>query len=109
MNHGHGVASFQVKRVLWCAGTALSIALGLSIALNAAPASAQAVLDRCIAPVMQDSELVDPSAFWSEDREVFVWRRQDGDRYAYRIAGDIVELTPSLFPALATDPGQALR
>jgi hypothetical protein len=103
MNHGHGVASFQVMRVLWCAGMALSIALGSGSAL------AQDPLDRCMAPVMQEPELVDPSAFWSEDREVFVWRRQDGDRYAYRIAGDIVELTPSLFSALATEPGQALR
>ena len=96
MNHGQGVAKFQVKRVLWCAGVALSIALGT------APAVAQSVTDRCVAPILTDSELVDPSYFWNEDREVMVWRRADGDRFAYRIAGDIVELTPKLFAAFAT-------
>ena len=103
MNHDQGVASSQVKRVLWCAGVALSIALG------AAPAVAQSLTDRCVAPILADSELVDPSYFWDEDREVMVWRRADGDRFAYRIAGDIVELTPQLFSAFATAPGQSLR
>jgi len=103
MNHGQGVASFQVKRVLWCAGVALSIALG------SAPAVAQSLTDRCVAPILPDSELVDPSYFWSEDREVMVWRRADGDRFAYRIAGDIVELTPQLFSAFATAPGESLH
>jgi hypothetical protein len=103
MNHGQGVVKFQVKRVLWCAGAALSIALGT------APAVAQSVTDRCVAPILTDSELVDPSYFWNEDREVMVWRRADGERFAYRIAGDIVELTPQLFSAFATAPGQSLR
>jgi hypothetical protein len=103
MNHGQGVVKFQVKRVLWCAGVALSIALGT------APAVAQSVTDRCVAPILTDSELVDPSYFWNEDREVMVWRRADGERFAYRIAGDIVELTPQLFSAFATAPGQSLR
>ena len=102
MNHGQGVASSQVKRVLWCAGVALSIALG------SAPAVAQSLTDRCVAPILADSELVDPSYFWDQDREVMVWRRADGDRFAYRIAGDIVELTPQLFSAFATAPGQSL-
>jgi len=104
MNHGQGgVASFQVMRVLWCAGMALSITLGSATAL------AQDQFDRCVAPIMAEAEPVDPSAFWNDDREVLVWRRQDGDRYAFRIAGDIVELTPELFSALATAPGQSLR
>jgi len=102
MNHGQGVVSFQVMRVLWCAGMALSIALG------SAAARAQDALDRCVAPLMAEAEPVDPAAFWNDDREVLVWRRQDGDRFAYRIAGDIVELTPKLFSALATAPGQSL-
>jgi hypothetical protein len=83
--------------------------MALSIAVGSAPAFAQDALDRCVAPVMADSELVDPSAFWNDDRGILVWRRQDGDRYAYRIVGDIVELTPRLFSALATEPGQSLR
>ncbi len=103
MNHGQGVPTFQVSRVLWCAGLALSIALG------SAPANAQTLMDRCVAPLMAEAELVDPSFFWNEDREVMVWRRADGDRFAYRIAGDIVELTPQLFSAFATAPGQSLR
>ena len=103
MNHGQGVAWFQVSRVLWCAG------LALSIALAAPPAVAQSLTDRCVAPILTDSEPVDPSYFWNEDREVMVWRRADGDRFAYRIAGDIVELTPQLFSAFATMPGQPLR
>lgn len=103
MNHGQGVASFQVGRVLWCAGVALSVALG------AVPAVAQSLTDRCVAPILAEPELVDPSYFWNEDREVMVWRRADGERFAYRIAGDIVELTPRLFPAFATAPGQSLR
>jgi hypothetical protein len=103
MNYGQGVASFQVMRVLWCAGMALSITLGSATAL------AQDQFDRCVAPIMAEAEPVDPSAFWNDEREVLVWRRQDGDRYAYRIAGDIVELTPELFSALATAPGQSLR
>ncbi len=103
MNHGQGVAKFQVSRVLWCAGVALSIALATP------PAVAQSLTDRCVAPILTDSELVDPSYFWNEDREVMVWRRADGERFAYRIAGDIVELTPQLFSAFATAPGQPLR
>jgi hypothetical protein len=102
MNHGRGVRTFQVKRVLWCAAVALSTALG------SASATAQNLADRCVAPLMAETELVDPSFFWSEDREVLVWRRADGDRFAYRIAGDIVELTPRLFSAFATVPGQSL-
>src|SRR5688572_3440262 len=103
MNHGQGVPTFQVSRVLWCAGLALSLALGST------PARAQNLMDRCVAPLMAEAELVDPSFFWNEDREVMVWRRADGDRFAYRIAGDIVELTPRLFSAFATAPGQSLR
>ena len=103
MNHGHGVPSFQVKRVLWCTAIVLAGAFG------AAPATAQTLMDRCVAPILAEAELVDPSFFWNEDREVMVWRRPDGDRFAYRIAGDIVELTPRLFSAFATAPGQSLR
>jgi hypothetical protein len=103
MNHGQGLASFQLMRVLWCAGMALSIASGST------PALAQDAFDRCIAPIMAEPEPIDPAAFWNDDRAVMIWRRQDGDRYAYRIAGDIVELTPGLFSAFATAPGQPLR
>lgn len=103
MNHGQVVPSSQLVRVLWCAG------LALSIALCTPPARAQSLLDRCVAPILADLEPIDPAAFWNEDREVLVWRRQDGDRHAYRIAGDIVELTPRSFSALATAPGESLR
>ncbi|MEZ5830906.1 MAG: hypothetical protein R3D05_06970 [Dongiaceae bacterium] len=103
MNHGQGVARFQIMRVFGCAGVALSIALGTSAA------SAQDLLDRCAAPLIAAPELIDPSAFWEDDRAVEVWREQDGDRYAYHIAGDIVELTQELFSAFATTPGNPLR
>jgi hypothetical protein len=103
MKHGKSVASFQVMRVLWCAGMALSIACA------SAPASAQDDVDRCAAPLTLESETIDPAAFWNDDREVIAWRRQDGDRYAYRVVGDVVELTPELFSALATAPGEPLQ
>ncbi|MGH6894252.1 MAG: hypothetical protein ACREEP_18555 [Dongiaceae bacterium] len=102
MNHGQGVASFHVMRVLWCVGFALALAWRI------APAVAQEATDRCTAPPMVEAEALDPQAFWDDDREVFVWRRQDSKRYAYRIVGDIVELTPKLFSALVTEPGQSL-
>jgi hypothetical protein len=103
MNHGKGVVSLQVIRVLWCVGVALAIAW------RSAPAFAQDEADQCTAPLTLESETVDPAAFWNDDRQVFAWRRQDGDRYAYRIVGDIVELTPKLFSALATAPGESLK
>ncbi|HEY1386603.1 MAG TPA: hypothetical protein VGF43_23465 [Dongiaceae bacterium] len=103
MTHGKGVVSLQVMRVMWCAGVALAITWGR------APAVAQDAADQCAAPLTLESETVDPTAFWDDDREVFAWRRQDGDRYAYRIVGDIVELTPKLFSALATAPGESLK
>jgi hypothetical protein len=103
MNYGKGVASYQVMRVLWCAGMALSIACA------SAPARAQDEVDRCAAPLTLEAETIDPAAFWNDDREVSVWRRQDGDRFAYSIVGDIVELTPKLFSALATGPGESLQ
>ncbi|HEU4825901.1 MAG TPA: hypothetical protein VFS85_05440, partial [Dongiaceae bacterium] len=103
MSHGNTAASFRIMRVLGCIGMALSVAWG------SASAAAQDEIDRCAAPLAQASESIDPVSFWNDDREIFVWRRQDGDRYAYRIVGDIVELTPRLFSALATVPGQSLR
>ncbi|HET6621384.1 MAG TPA: hypothetical protein VFG64_15725 [Dongiaceae bacterium] len=83
--------------------------MALSVAWGSAGAAAQDEIDRCAAPLAQAGESIDPVSFWNGDREIFVWRRQDGDRYAYRIVGDIVELTPRLFSALATVPGQSLR
>jgi len=103
MNHGHGVASSQLVRVLWCAGLALALAWGST------PVFAQDEADRCAAPLMPVAEAPDPQTFWDNDRQVSVWRRQEGSRFAYRIAGEIVELTPELFSALATSPGQSLR
>lgn len=103
INHGCRVPTIQPMSVLFCAGLALSVMAG------ATSAAAQAPFDRCVAPILPPSEPVDPAAFWNEDREVLVWRRQVGERYAYHIAGDIVELTPRLFSALATAPGEALR
>lgn len=103
MDHGRSVISSQTMRVLWCAATALSIALGSAGAL------AQDALDRCSAPLLAQSEPIDPVAFWNEDRTVLVALRDDSGRRAFRIAGDIVELTPRLFPALASEPGQPLR
>jgi hypothetical protein len=103
MNHGCRVPTSELTRVLFCAGLALSVAAG------ATSAAAQAPFDRCAAPILAPSEPVDPVAFWNDDRAVLVWRQQVGERYAYHIAGDIVELTPRLFSALATAPGEALR
>ena len=103
MIHGRGVVSSSVMRVLLCAG----IALGAAWA--GAPAMAQDELDRCTIPLMPQAEAPDPQAFWNDDRQVSVWRRQDGQRSAYHVVGDVVELTPKLFPALATSPGAALK
>ncbi|HET6161937.1 MAG TPA: hypothetical protein VFE34_26595 [Dongiaceae bacterium] len=83
--------------------------MALGLAWGSAPAFAQDELNRCIAPIMAESKPVEPAAFWNDDREVSVWRRQDGESFAYYIVGDIVELTPRSFSALATEPGQALR
>jgi hypothetical protein len=103
MRQGSGVGLLRILQVLWCSGIALSIAFG------SPPAHAQDEPDRCAAPLAPAGQAIDPQAFWNDDRAISVWRRQDGDRYAYRIVGDIVELTPSLFSALATVPGQPLR
>lgn len=102
MKYSHGVASFHVMRVLLCVGFALALAWQISTA------AAQEMTKRCTAPLMAEEQAPDPQAFWNDDREVSVWRRQDGERYAYRIIGDIVELTPKLFSALSTLPGQSL-
>lgn len=101
MNQEQGVASFHIKRVLGCVGVALSLACG------SAPAFAQAA-DRCVAPLTSAAEVPDPEAFWNSDRTIFAWSRKGDERTTYRIVGDIVELTPQLFPALATEPGQPL-
>lgn len=91
-------------RVLWCAGLA-----AVAGCIGAAPVSAQELPDRCVAPLIAAADAPDPQAFWDNDRHISVYRRQDESRYVYRIVGDIVELTPDLFPLLATRPGQALN
>ena len=103
MSQGTGAGFLRILRVLWCTGIALAITFG------SLPAHAQDDADRCAAPLVLAGQAIDPQAFWNDDRAISVWRRQDGDRYAYRIVGDVVELTPRLFFALATVPGQPLR
>lgn len=77
-------------------------------ALAAALSSARAQdLDRCIAPWSALPNAQPANEFWNSDRQVSVFRRETGGRYSYRIAGDIVELTPQLFPALDKPLNQA--
>lgn len=64
--------------------------------------------DRCAVPLSWDLTAPDSAAFWRDDRNISILRRTDGERVAYRIVGDVVELNPALFPALATAPGGGL-
>src|SRR5262245_84011 len=103
MIHTRRGVSFLFTRVLGCAGVALCLAW------SGVPAAAQDGIDRCAAPLMPLAEAPDPQAFWNDDRQVSVWRRPEGERSIYRIVGDIVELTPKLFPAFASAPGAPLQ
>src|SRR5687767_4209494 len=98
-----------VMRVLWCA--ALVAAVGCIIAAAAVAqenAGQYAGLgDRCAAPLIAAAEAPDPQAFWDNDRHISVYRREGESGSVYRIVGDIVELTPDLFPLLATAPGES--
>jgi hypothetical protein len=95
-------------RVLWCAG--LVAAAGCIIAAAAvAQDQGSGLADRCAAPLIAVAEAPDPQAYWDNDRQISVYRRQDETGSVYRIVGDIVELTPDLFPLLATAPGESLN
>ena len=87
----------------------LSCCVFAAIALLQAPTAhgAADLPDRCAVPLSwptaADAKL-DPAAFWNNDREISILRREDDGRFAYRIVGDVVEINPTLFPALATAP-----
>lgn len=53
---------------------------------------------QCVGP--STASAVDPAAAWESDRRVFVFDGSSNDGRVVRIVGDIVELTPELFPPL---------
>ncbi len=87
----------------------LSCCVLAAIAMLQAPAALAAadLPDRCAVPLTWPTAAdagIDPAAFWNNDREISILRREDDGRFAYRIVGDVVEINPALFPALATAP-----
>ncbi|MGO6770345.1 hypothetical protein [Rhizobium johnstonii] len=62
----------------------------------------------CTAPITADDH-GDPAAAWDGDRRVFVFDTQGEQGRRVRVVGDIVELTPELFPSLFRADGQYLE
>lgn len=62
---------------------------------------------QCVGPSTVSA--VDPAAAWETDRRVFVFDGSSNDGRVVRIVGDIVELTPELFPSLFRENGQYLE
>ncbi len=102
MTDRHGATSPLVSR-LACGALALLVAAAWSDA-----ARPDDLPDRCAVPLSWELTAPDSAAFWRNDRNISILRRVDGERFAYRIVGDVVELNPTLFPALATAPGGSL-
>ncbi len=101
MTDRHGATSPLISR-LACGALAL-LAAGWS-----GVARSDDLPDRCAVPLSWELTAPDSAAFWRDDRNISILRRTDGERAAYRIVGDVVELNPILFPALATTPGGGL-
>lgn len=102
MTDRHGATLPLISR-LACGALALLVAAGWTHA-----ARSDDLPDRCAVPLSWDLTAPDSAAFWRDDRNISILRRVDGERVAYRIVGDVVELNPILFPALATAPGGGL-
>ena len=102
MKDRHGATSPLISR-LACGAFALLVAAGWSDVVRA-----DDLPDRCAVPLAWELTAPDPASFWRDDRTISILRRVDGERVAYRIVGDVVELNPTLFPALATAPGGGL-
>jgi hypothetical protein len=102
MTDRHGATLPLISR-LACGALALLVAAGWTHA-----ARSDDLPDRCAVPLSWDLTAPDSAAFWRDDRNISILRRADGERVAYRIVGDVVELNPILFPALATAPGGGL-
>ena len=98
MTKTNGAISPLLTRLACCAFA------GIAILLNAPAAPAAEQPDRCAVPLAWPAEALDPATFWDNDRQISILRREDGQRFAYRIVGDVVELNATLFPALATAP-----
>lgn len=98
MTKNNGATSPLIMRLLCCA------LAGIAILPWPHQALAGDLPDRCAVPLSWQAEALDPASFWNQDRRVSILRREDGERFAYRIVGDVVELNPALFPALATAP-----
>lgn len=96
----NGATSPFILRLLSCALAGLGMLAGGTAGADQP--------DRCAVPIAWPSEpsqaAFDPAAFWNDDRQISILRHEDGARFAYRIVGDVVELNPTLFPALATAP-----
>jgi hypothetical protein len=105
MTKTNGAKSPFILRLMLCA-------IAGTVSLHGAAAAAEQA-DRCAMPLAWqtaalDAQAFSPQAFWDQDRAVSILRREDGGRFAYRIVGDVVELNPTLFPALATAPDALL-
>lgn len=102
MTAHHGATSPLISR-LACGALVVLAAAGWSDGARAAD-----VPDRCAVPLSWELTAPDSASFWRNDRNISILRRADGERFAYRIVGDVVELNPTLFPALTTAPGGGL-
>jgi hypothetical protein len=106
MTKSNGAISPFMTRLLCCSAL-------FCIGIGALPVAADDIPDRCAVPIAWPAQLnddaFDPAAFWNDDRAVSILRREDGERFSYRIVGDVVELNEKLFPAFATAPDGALN
>jgi hypothetical protein len=107
MNKTTGATSPIRMRLLSCCALA-----AFALAQASFGALAAELPDRCAVPLAwperagksTGESAIDPAEFWENDRQISILRREDGQRFAYRIVGDVVELNATLFPALATAP-----
>ncbi|MEY9562243.1 hypothetical protein [Sinorhizobium fredii] len=82
----------------------------VAVAFAASPYALAVDFSACEAPAKIQTDNLDPVSLWNGDRRVFVFDKigQNGGRMV-RVVGDIVELTPQLFPSLFREDGQYLE
>lgn len=90
----------------------LSAASALAIGLHSGISDATADsfdYGNCSPPLRSEANQSDPEAAWNVDRRVFVSETVRADGRRFKIVGDIVELSPELFPSLYRQDGQYLE